>query len=453
MADSSIRKRKFYTFLSHAHVDKEVVNRLHRWMTEAAGIPVWYDATQLPPSAMIGTVLPDAVLQCRGMIIALSKSSLQSGWVQEEYNAAILQRAAFRDYRIIPIRLDDSPVPHFLQTTKWIDLTDGVINTRTADELLSALYAEHRYLEPASVRDVYISRTWRDGDALLADHVCSHLDKQGFRLIGDSRDQAGFGEGERIKSIVSSCGALAAILPDRGEGKTSDYMLKEIALAQEAGLPCLVVAEPSVRLPPHLEGEAVRMTADAAPRADTAPPALRDGIDRLEEEWRQRGQPHYVFFSTKFGETYTARNRIVQQLIQRVTAMHCVMGDDIREGRIQQVITDLLRRAFMIVTDISEENLNTCIEAGIALGAQRRLHLIAGAPRRRPPFMFRDQQVWHYADDGDLVGLIHRIVYLPAAGAQCRIPWHRVRLMSRRTRPARRRSLGEGYECHPHLHQ
>ena len=65
----------------------------------------------------------------------------------------------------------------------------------------------------------------------------------------------------------------------------------------------------------------------------------------------------------------------------------------------------------MIVVDISEDNLNTCIEAGIARGAGTRMHLVAHGPPRRPPFMFRDLQVWHYDNDVEFLGLMHRILY------------------------------------------
>ena len=91
--------------------------------------------------------------------------------------------------------------------------------------------------------------------------------------------------------------------------------------------------------------------------------------------------------------------------------MSFILGDDIREGPIQQDIIERLQRAFVVIADISEENLNTCIEAGVALSVKRRLHLVCANPRRRPPFMFRDQPVWHYADDADLVGRIHKIKY------------------------------------------
>jgi hypothetical protein len=61
--------------------------------------------------------------------------------------------------------------------------------------------------------------------------------------------------------------------------------------------------------------------------------------------------------------------------------------------------------------NVSPINLNTCIEAGISMGANIPLHLVSRGPRRKPPFMFLDQQVWYYSDDVDLLGVIHKIAY------------------------------------------
>lgn len=406
-----MQKRRFDTFLSHAHLDKTVVDGIHTWLTDVAGVAVWYDSTHLPPSASIATALPQAILECRGMIIAISKASLQSGWVQEEYNAAMGQRASVRDYRIIPVRLDDSPVPHFLQTTKWIDMPDGKITLGIANELLASLFAEELSIEPGKSRDVYISRTWRDSEASLADRICGMLARKGLRLIGDSKDQAGFEEGQRVRSIIASCGALIAVLPHRGGGNTSPYMLEEIAVGLEFGLPCLVIAEPDVRIPSHLEPITIGLLPEETDGGEALERRVMDGIDTVYEGWERPRQAHYAFLATAFGDELSERNKVLRQVIERVTAMPCIMGDDIRDGQIQQVIINLVRRAFFVIADVSEDNLNTCVEAGVALGAGRRLHLVAAAPRRRPPFMFRDQQVWHYTDAADLAGRIHRIAY------------------------------------------
>jgi len=86
------------------------------------------------------------------------------------------------------------------------------------------------------------------------------------------------------------------------------------------------------------------------------------------------------------------------------------VGEDIRKGQIQQEIVNWITGAFMMVADISEENLNTCIEAGVAVGAKTPLHLLAAGPRHKPPFMFRDQQVWYYENDVELLGIVHNLV-------------------------------------------
>jgi hypothetical protein len=412
MAPLPIPKRKFHTFLSHAHVDKQAVDGLYTWLTEVAGVPAWYDAEHLPPGATIETALPEAIQECRSMILVVSQASLASGWVKEEFGKAVGQRTKYPDYRILPVRLDDSPLPGFLETTKWLDLPGGTLDLHTANELLASLYGTDARLAPGGAsRDVYVSRSWRESEAALPDFVCALFDRRGFRLIGDSKDQAGFAGGQRVRSIISSCGALVAVLPHRGGGKTSGYILDEIAFAREFRLPCLIVADPDVRLADDLGLVALRLVAGAVSPGSSAEEALLEEIGRIEEEWARPPEPHYVFFAAGVGEECHARNRVLRQILERVTAMPCVMGEGIREPQVQQMITDRIRRAFVVLADISEENLNTCIEAGVALGACRRLHLLASAPRRRPPFMFRDQQVWHYGNDAELVGTVHRIAY------------------------------------------
>ncbi len=262
-------------------------------------------------------------------------------------------------------------------------------------------------------RDIYISRTWRKSEAGVADAVCRQLVEAGFRLIGDSEDQEGFDEGQRVESIISSCGALVAILPDRGQGTTSKYMLREIEIASRLQLPFLVVKESSVDLPgePAVQAMHIVNTKTADDGESVPSSLLQNAIESLQEEWQSPAKPHFVFFGTDFDDEHEERNRAIRQTVQRVTAMPCVMGDELRTGEIQRVITQRIQDAFMMIADISAENINTCIEAGIARGANTRFHLLASEPRQRPPFMFRDQQVWHYADKADLLGKVHRIVY------------------------------------------
>jgi hypothetical protein len=54
---------------------------------------------------------------------------------------------------------------------------------------------------------------------------------------------------------------------------------------------------------------------------------------------------------------------------------------------------------------------NTCIEAGIARATGRQLYLLREDEPTRPPFMFRDLQVFNYADDAGLIDRVCSLLY------------------------------------------
>ena len=168
----------------------------------------------------------------------------------------------------------------------------------TAFQIISSIYYNEVDNLPANSKDVYISRTWRESESDLANFICQLLDNAGLRLIGDFTDQAGFDGNNRIQSIISSCGGLVAILPHRGENKTSKYMLEEIEIAKKSNLPCLIIADPDVHLADELDKKAIRMKAEDAIKIDT--PDLDNEIEIFIEKWKQPEKPHYIFFATDF---------------------------------------------------------------------------------------------------------------------------------------------------------
>jgi hypothetical protein len=412
-----VHKRKFFSFISHAHADKGIVDQIESWLTNTAGLPVWYDSRFLPSGAKIASELGKAIEDCRSTILVLSKRSVESGWVKEEYDASVDQRAQSKDaFKIIPIRVEECEVPSFLGTTKWIDIAKTGFNLDVASDLLLDLYSVDVDLELGSHRDIYVSRSWHDfpdREPLLANAVCEVAMQFGFRLVGDSPDQQGFDKNTRVKDIISSCSGLIAILPDRGGGKTSKYILQEIEIASVLNLPYVIVAEDTVTIPEVLSEKAIEvvlLTKSALDEKANFSNQLAPSISNLKDQWQTPPNPHYVFYGTDFDQKHQNRIKLIRRLIQRVSAMPCLMGEDIRQGQIQQEIKNRIMSAFMVVADITEENLNTCVEAGIALGARRPLHLVASGPRHKPPFMFRDQQVWYYDNDVDLLGIVHNLV-------------------------------------------
>jgi hypothetical protein len=69
----SVGRRKFHAFLSYAHADKEQADVLFHFLSQVAGIPIWYDAVSLPPGAAIAPTLHEAIESSRAAIILLSE--------------------------------------------------------------------------------------------------------------------------------------------------------------------------------------------------------------------------------------------------------------------------------------------------------------------------------------------------------------------------------------------
>jgi TIR domain len=401
------QRRLYRAFLSHAHADKNFVDELHNWLFQKAKVPIWYDTFSLIASATIATELPNAVSQCRSMIIVLSRASIESGWVKEEYIAAMNQATKYRQYRIIPIRIEDCELPDFLEGRKCIDAFDKKISTKFAFELLTALYYDNQALALENVSDLYISRSWRPREASLPDYVCKLLDKMGFRLIGDSEDQGEY-DAKRVQPIIKSCGGLVSIIPNRGNGTPSKYILEEIDFAQEANLPFLIIAETGVDLPENIAQFAFYMSSMDIDKKETAV-ILQQKIETIGDLGRKPSQPHYTFLATDIDHIYQQRNQIVKQVLQHITAMPCKIGEKIPTKHLRETILEQISNAYLVIADITENNIDVCIEAGIAMGAGRELRLIAHSPHIKTPFTLSNYEVFYYDDDTELLSTIHMI--------------------------------------------
>lgn len=422
MLSQPVHKREYHIFLSHANLDKKpIVGELYKWLTKISNIPIWYDQAILSGGNSLTESIGKAIPQCRSMVLVLSPASVKSGWVQKEYALAENHRMLHRDFKIIPILIDDCEIPPFLQDSLYIDARDNQLTSGFYRDLLQALYPFDPSVEFRSTSDIFVSRTWHANEAKFADQICRKFMQSGFRLIGDSKDHPSYKDkdDERVENIISSCGGLLALLPYRenesGKSYTSRYCLDEIRIASTYKLPTVVIAEPGVDFPEDLKKslDYFQQAKDINEADDNS--AFVAAVENMRERWKKARDEHYVFFATDFDNP--DRNQMVRQLIQQITGMPCIIGEDIQysDRSIQEAIADLIRRAFFIIADVSQDNINTLIEAGIARGANVECRMIACLtsefPRKRPPFMFRDKQIEYYANDADLLGRVHRLTY------------------------------------------
>jgi hypothetical protein len=238
----------------------------------------------------------------------------------------------------------------------------------------------------------------------------------GFRLIGDAKDQKGF-RGDRLQSIITSCGAFVAIIPYRGDERACAaegpyrYFLRELDLAARTNLPLVVVADNRVHRIDGDDGMWLRMDSQSS----ACPAEVNAAIENLWSLWQRPSRPHYIFFATDLDAPCSRRSSDLRELIERVTGMPTVVGDEIQEAPLQESIARALREAFLVIADITGSteqtfNLDACIEAGIARAGDTNLVLVAAGSPRRPPFMLRDLQMPTYQSPVEQLGLIYRIV-------------------------------------------
>lgn len=408
MADQPLRERAFDTFLSHSHADKALVDRIHAWLLHA-GIQVWYDATHLAPGAMIASELGEAIGQCRSAIVVMSKASVASGWVKDEWNQAAVERnrPSARGFRIIPLRLEECEVPPLLEATKWVDMAGRLDDLNAWAELLDALSEGSAELDARRPFDLYLSCSWREGrEQQLVQAMLPRFAASELRLIGDSPNWPNF-NGNRISTLMRSCCGVVVLIPNRPRSADRDelkYFIAEARLAARLQRPLLLLAEDGAELPSDLQ-RALRLSASgAAPE----PQALDDELQAFLERCRRWPRSGQVFMAVDFDAAFRARNELLRRLIQRCTGLQCVVGEQIGGDAVQRSIIALIRQAVWVLADISDNPLNTCIEAGAALGADVECTLLARQPYQKPPFMLRGPELKLYQDDLDLLAIVHR---------------------------------------------
>jgi len=410
-----LNKRDYDLFLSHAHIDRSFVSSLYNWLTEKSGLNVWYDDRELAGGALLGTDLQNAIGRCRGILLVASDAALTRGWVKAEYNAALTERAENDGFRIVPLRLRNANLKEdfLMQGTKWIDVPDGQIDSETAIAIVRSLYPGEKRPNPRTARDVYVSCSWQPDDATSAHAVCRMLVAQGFRLIGDAKDQKGFGSGDRVERIIASCGAFVSIIPYResqacainGE-RPYKYFLTEIDFAAKHKIPRLIIADPKIHHKDGLDQDWLRMETTT----DECPDPVKSRLESLWEEARDPPNPHYIFCALDLDSDAARVTGPIRQLTERVTGMCTIVGNEIHEEPLHAAIMERIRRAFLMLADLTDDNVNTCIEAGMALIVGINVELIARGNARRPPFMLRTLQMPTYNDDVEQIGIIHKII-------------------------------------------
>jgi hypothetical protein len=413
-----LNQRPNNIFLSHSSKDKlPFVDGLYRWLTKQAGLKVWYDVNL--GSGSVPENIARGVDSCQAAVVVLSEHAVKSWWVSSECSA-LQQEAADHggDFRIATMRLGEVEAPALLRPFKHIDVNDGPLSAHSAALLMDSLFGG---ADSAIGKSVYLSRGWRDSERPAADRICQALRAGGMRLVSDWTDQPSY-DVDRVADIMAGTGGLVAILPLRRNGETSPYIISEINMALTAGYPTLIFAHRDVKLRPEWSLPSSIPFDDSIEQANdkVVSDQFSNDIDEFAQEWRKPVRGEHIFLGHSLEESIQDDFQTARGMLGRITGLPVEVGGLVAGRDVQSDIVQLIRDASLCVIDITNmtyENLppkinfalNSCIEAGIALGSEKALYLTCRMPRRSPPFMFRNKQVWFYEDSLELIGNLRQI--------------------------------------------
>jgi hypothetical protein len=109
-------------FVSHAKKDSEKVHRILSRLRED-GHEICNDF-DLNPGDNITELIDRGLQNADAFVFVISENSLKSEWVRYEFTTIALRDISQNQKRIIPLRIDKSPVPGYMADRVYIDLSD-----------------------------------------------------------------------------------------------------------------------------------------------------------------------------------------------------------------------------------------------------------------------------------------------------------------------------------------
>jgi len=112
-------------FLSHNRADKPTARRLGADLV-LAGADVWFDEWEIRAGDSIPGKLNEGLTEFDVFLLLWSENAARSDWVRGELESAIARAMHDHSTRIIPMVLDDTPVPALVAPLRHLKVEDGI---------------------------------------------------------------------------------------------------------------------------------------------------------------------------------------------------------------------------------------------------------------------------------------------------------------------------------------
>jgi hypothetical protein len=285
--------------------------------------------------------------------------------------------------------------------------------------------------------NIYLSCSWRpEAGQDVSWLLVKELDQTDIRVLGDVPDLPEQDD-NRIKRIMQGCVGFLVVLPYRNsrQSTTSPYIIREIRIAAELGIPIALFREVRVRteVRANENGSEIIFPSDPnEPSVLIRHKNIFGPYDYDSEERNFRIQvtgrlhdftdcllqqppslPQYVFLITRLQSDFEQARLAIRAAVEDSAAIPCLWSDDQRhttniEG-IRERTRLLIKHATFVVADLTYgpdslniDNPSRAHEVGIAVAYRKQILLCAQDPRRDPYFAASDIQMVFWRDEEEL---------------------------------------------------
>ena len=134
-------------FISHSSKDKGFVRRLVQDL-KSHNLDVWIDEQELSIGDSIVQGVSEGLRDTDYFVLVISQNSTSSKWVQQEFNAAIMSELSENGAVVLPVRIDEAPLPRLLSDRIYADFRNDY--NQGLQGLLRVFAQETTILSPPS---------------------------------------------------------------------------------------------------------------------------------------------------------------------------------------------------------------------------------------------------------------------------------------------------------------
>ncbi|MDR4504495.1 MAG: TIR domain-containing protein [Candidatus Scalindua sp.] len=112
-------------FISYSSQDKKYASLLANKLQEA-NHEVWYDSWSLKAGDNLLKKISEGVKSADIVILIVSRNSSKSKWVMHEFSAIAFNELSKQTTRIIPVLIDNGPIPSYLSNYVYADISSDI---------------------------------------------------------------------------------------------------------------------------------------------------------------------------------------------------------------------------------------------------------------------------------------------------------------------------------------